>query len=431
MPPAKPSRREYGTGSITWLSPRRARLRIRVPGETGQRTKVVRVAPKDKGGIGEAKAELERFVAELAVGTPTERTTVTVSEMLEAYLAHCKRVGRTQSTIESYGYSTTRVPAALGSLPLTQLTSHHLDTLYGELAERLGDNTIRQTHAILTAALEQALKWGWIEDNPAKGATAPGRHRPKRKALALTDIARMVAAASTPRKNETDGDVVLAMAIAMAALTGARRGELCGMQWSDIDPATCSITIERQWVPGKGGQYLAPPKSEDGVRSIVLGQLGLGLIERYRDIMREMLRREPEGWLLSYDAGATPLRAKALGQAIAGLGKGSASTSPRTPSGGCQPPNWSPLASTLIRPVVGWVTPKKSCWPPTCWEPMTDPSLPRRPLKVASWRRVCPSETSLAATRKRRKRDVTRLDQARRRRGECASIHDLGELPLD
>ena len=82
MPPAKPSRREYGTGSITWLSPRRARLRIRVPGETGQRTKVVRVAPKDKGGIGEAKAELERFVAELAVGTPTERTTVTVSEML-------------------------------------------------------------------------------------------------------------------------------------------------------------------------------------------------------------------------------------------------------------------------------------------------------------------------------------------------------------
>jgi integrase len=322
MPPAKPSRREYGTGSITWLSPRRARLRIRVPGETGQRTKVVRVAPKDKGGIGEAKAELERFVAELAVGTPTERTTVTVSEMLQAYLAHCKRVGRTQSTIESYQYSMTRVPTALGSLPLTQLTSHHLDTLYGDLAERLGDNTIRQTHAILTAALEQALKWGWIEDNPAKGATAPGRHRPKRKALALTDIARMVAAASTPRKNETDGDVVLAMAIAMAALTGARRGELCGMQWSDIDPATCSITIERQWVPGKGGQYLAPPKSEDGVRLIVLGQLGLGLIERYRDIMREMLRREPEGWLLSYDAGATPLRAKALGQAIAGLGKG-------------------------------------------------------------------------------------------------------------
>jgi hypothetical protein len=86
--------------------------------------------PKDKGGIGEAKAELEKFVAELAVGTPTENDGHG-EQMLEAYLAHCKRVGRTQSTIESYEYSTTRVPAVLGSLPLTQLTSRHLDTLYG------------------------------------------------------------------------------------------------------------------------------------------------------------------------------------------------------------------------------------------------------------------------------------------------------------
>jgi integrase len=322
MAPVTQPRREYGSGGITWLSPRRVRLRIRVPGEAGQRSKVVRVAPKDKGGIGEARAELERFAAELAEGTPVERPTVTVGEMLAAYLVHCKRIGRTQSTVESYEHAVTRVPATLGSLPLAQLTARHLDALYGDLADRLADNTIRQTHAILTAALEQAVKWGWIADNPAKGATAPGRHKPKRSALPLPDVARLVAAASAPRKDGSDGDVVLAMAIAVAALTGARRGELCGMQWSDIDPVTCSITIERQWVPGKGGQYLAPPKSEDGVRTVVLGTLGLGLIERYRDIMREMLRREPEGWLLSYDAGVTPMRAKALGQAISNLGKG-------------------------------------------------------------------------------------------------------------
>ncbi len=58
------------------------------------------------------------------------------------------------------------------------------------------------------------------------------------------------------------------------------------------------------------------------MRTIVLGQLGLDLIERYRDIMGDLLRREPDGWLLSYDAGVTPMRAKALGQAITKLGKG-------------------------------------------------------------------------------------------------------------
>jgi hypothetical protein len=51
-----------------------------VAGEDGQRTKAVRVASKDKGGIGEAKAELGHFAASLAEGTPAERPTVTVAE---------------------------------------------------------------------------------------------------------------------------------------------------------------------------------------------------------------------------------------------------------------------------------------------------------------------------------------------------------------
>jgi hypothetical protein len=59
------AKRTYGTGGITWLGPRRARLRVRVPGETGQRTKVVHVAQRDRGGRGEAAAALETFAREV------------------------------------------------------------------------------------------------------------------------------------------------------------------------------------------------------------------------------------------------------------------------------------------------------------------------------------------------------------------------------
>jgi hypothetical protein len=48
--------------------------------------------------------------------------------------------------------------------------------------------------AILTARLEQAIKWAWINDNPAKGATAPGRHKPERSALPLPAVAKMITA---------------------------------------------------------------------------------------------------------------------------------------------------------------------------------------------------------------------------------------------
>jgi hypothetical protein len=58
-----------------------------------------------------------------------------------------------------------------------------------------------------------------------------------------------------------------------------------------------------------------------------------------REIMREILRRDPEGWMLSYDAEVIPLRAKALGQAITGLGKGlgPGSHNPPLPAGVSRP----------------------------------------------------------------------------------------------
>ena len=45
--------------------------------------------------------------------------------------------------------------------------------------------------------------------------------------------------------------------MAMAIYTGLRRGELCGLQWSDLDTDARTLRVERQWVPGVGGQYLA------------------------------------------------------------------------------------------------------------------------------------------------------------------------------
>ena len=104
--PREAPRREYGTGGISWIGATKVRLRIWVPTADGRRreTRVVRVPDREHGGRGAAKAELEKFIAEVAERSFAAVTpTVTVAEMLEAYLVHCKRIGRTQSTIESTG----------------------------------------------------------------------------------------------------------------------------------------------------------------------------------------------------------------------------------------------------------------------------------------------------------------------------------------
>jgi integrase len=93
--------------------------------------------------------------------------------------------------------------------------------------------------------------------------------------------------AQTPKDDVGDGDDVLAMARILATLTGVRRGELAGLRWDDVDEESCSIRIERQWIPGNGGQYLGPCKSSDTVRTLVLGAEGMALLDRYRRRMAD------------------------------------------------------------------------------------------------------------------------------------------------
>lgn len=321
------TKREYGSGGISWLSNYKVRLRvwIELDGEKVRRSKVVKVAHRDHGGRGEATAELDAYLDAVALDLAPGRESRTLEQVIEAYIVDRKRLGKAAKTIEAYEDSLERLPAPLRALPLSDLTAHDLDAAYGQMTTKgLGDNTIRAAHAAIRASLNQAIKWGWAEGNPADNATVPARHRPVRSALAPSAVFGMAVKAATPRPGQANGDAVLAMAIVMASLTGARRGELAGLRWDDLDAESCSITIQRQWVPGRQGQDLkdvlkVPSK---GARTVYLGPDGLALLEQYRSIMRQLLGREPAGWLLSSDAGTTPANAKSLGQAISRVARG-------------------------------------------------------------------------------------------------------------
>ncbi len=117
------------------------------------------------------------------------------------------------------------------------------------------------------------------------------------------------------------GNLVLAMFILLAAVTGCRRGEVCGLRWNDIDTEAGTIRIERQLVPRKGGQQVAPPKTRTGRRTIVVDDEVLALLDWFRDQQSALLEREPDGWLLSHDGGDTPLRAKAVTDDVSRLAK--------------------------------------------------------------------------------------------------------------
>jgi integrase len=93
----------------------------------------------------------------------------------------------------------------------------------------MSPRTIRQIHAILSGAFAAAVRWEWIDRNPAGSAKLPKTRHRSPTSPTPADVAAVIAAA----KGQELG--LLALYMWLAAVTGARRGELCGLQWADID----------------------------------------------------------------------------------------------------------------------------------------------------------------------------------------------------
>lgn len=198
-----------------------------------------------RGSARDADTALARLVIEAADGRHATAST-TVAGLLSTFCDHSERIGRSPTTIEEYRRMSAALANGVGSVALADLTPHHLDRLYGVLASRgidggrgpLSAASVNRYHDMIKAACRQAVKWGWLAENPAERATPPSEH-PKRVASpSPVDLRQLIetAAAHEPRYG---------ILLVLAAITGARRGELCALRWSDVDLAAGVVHIRR------------------------------------------------------------------------------------------------------------------------------------------------------------------------------------------
>jgi integrase len=196
-----------------------------------------------RGSKAAAAAELRSLVV-LGGGTsdPAEPTDEgrSVTQLLEAWTAWQEGGGTEPRTVEqNRDAARLRIVPAIGNVRLSELTVHHIDQMLANWKrDGLRTSTIRRYFAPLRTALGQAVRWGWIDTNPAAVATIPRgmaseRHEPPPPdvVLALIDKAR------------GRGDFVMAAAIWLAFGAGMRRGELCALRWSDVDLMVPTVTI--------------------------------------------------------------------------------------------------------------------------------------------------------------------------------------------
>jgi integrase len=126
----------------------------------------------------------------------------------------------------------------LAEVPVAKITAGELERLYRELEAGRAPGTVHQVHAVISALLTTAVRWEWIDRNPAratKRTTIPWQ--PPRITDATHDeIRRVLGAIDEP---------AFRVAALLTAATGMRRGELCGLRWSDLELEAGVLRIER------------------------------------------------------------------------------------------------------------------------------------------------------------------------------------------
>lgn len=176
---------------------------------------------------------------------------------------------------------------ALGHLPLQRLTAMHVQKYYAELQPKYGrtrkaasfaDATKLHHHAVLTSALNAAVRSGLVHRNVTKLVS----NKP-----CVGKVNDALANVWTPEEARQFLTIVKEIASAQwAALfallldSGMRKGELLGLQWKDLNEN--QLKVERQLLKcGLKEPVFAQPK-RGGIRSIDLSSETVALLREHK-----------------------------------------------------------------------------------------------------------------------------------------------------
>lgn len=292
-------------GSVRQKAPGRWELRVPLPPDrvTGERR---RRSVSFSGSKRAAERELARLIT-AAERDEASAPKATVSSLLDAWWNQ-KRDRLSPTTAREYGrIIERRLRPDLGRRRLDRLSAADLDAYYVRLErEGLSPASIRQLHAVLSGALRQAVKWRWMPSSPARDATLP---RARRSAITppTPEQARTLLVLADEHSSE------IGMFVRLAAAVGARRGEVCGLRWTDLDEAAGTITIKRAVVDVAGRVHVKDTKTH-AERTVTVDAGTLALLLAHRRAMSD--RAEECGVVLALDAyvlspepdGTKPLR---------------------------------------------------------------------------------------------------------------------------
>ena len=255
-------------------------------------------APQTKSVTAVSKAvcqeKLEALKTSLGIVTGRAKPDMPFGEWIDLWYQTWSKPGlriTTQQCYEDRIYH--HIIPCLGKIPLNKLAQSDLQQFYAELKRNgrrirrelygpgLSDHMVRSCHTTCRIALEKARTEGLIRMNPAVGCKLPSKKAREMQVLSHEEMQRFLIQA------KEDGFYEMML---LELATGMRRGELCALQWDDLNLRTGELHVQRQVIHVAGALRVSSPKTKSSDRTILLPPSVV-------NVLRELKERTEARWM--------------------------------------------------------------------------------------------------------------------------------------
>lgn len=248
------------------------------------------------------RSEVEKEVRKIEIskdeGTYSQPVRKSVAEYfpeaLERYIATADI--KPQSASDYRTWLRNHIIPRMGHFQLQELNSFAIESLLLEIQSNgakggkpLSSSSMRQIGIVLSICLKTAVRHKHLRQNPMSEVRLPKGHKKEVPALTLEELEKVEEVLST-------SDPLTASIIRLARDTGARKGELLALRWSDIDLEKNIISISKTAYDREGIRYENSPKSKNSTRKVELTANQLITLKTWRKKQSEQRLRAGSYW---------------------------------------------------------------------------------------------------------------------------------------
>lgn len=195
----------------------------------------------------------------------------------------------TEKTYSRYTDLLKRINLGIGHISLSKLETYHIKAFINNLRQPgqnkitgkcLSDKTVLHHYRLISVILQQATREKLIPINPASKDIMRAPKVIETKQIESLQIDEITILISSLRLEP----IKWSTAVLLLLLLGLRRGELCGLEWQDIDFTNKALTIARESLySSQVGIYTKEPKTKSSIRTFAISDTVLAIFFAYRE----------------------------------------------------------------------------------------------------------------------------------------------------